>query len=161
MKCIVTGSFDPFTLGHVEIVKGALERFDKVYVVALLNEDKNYMFTLEQKQKIIELSTGELENVVVDSYAGFTADYMHKNEIRHIVRGYRNSSDLEYEEKLASQMKSFDENFETIFIKCDEKFSEISSTRARKAIEGNTKMSDLIHPSAILYIKTIINSSID
>ena len=80
MKAIVTGSFDPFTLGHLEIVRYACSKFDTVYVVALINETKEYMFTLEERKKIIELSTLNFENVIVDAYDGLTSDYMHKHQ---------------------------------------------------------------------------------
>ena len=153
MKAIVTGSFDPFTLGHLEIVKSALEKFETVYVVALINEKKSYLLTMEQKKKIIELSVSGLENVIVDSYDGLTADYMHDKKIKHIVRGVRNSEDLEYEQKLASKMKEFDDNFETIFVKCKEEYSNISSTLARNAIKNNADLAGLMHPKAILYLK--------
>jgi pantetheine-phosphate adenylyltransferase len=153
MKAIVTGSFDPFTLGHLEIVKSVLNKFEVVYVVALINENKSYMFTMEEKKKIIELSVGELEGVIVDAYDGLTADYMHKNGIKHIVRGIRNSEDLEYEQKLANKMKEYDKDFETIFINCKEEYSNISSTSVKDAIKNNKDLTELMHPKAILYLK--------
>ena len=64
MKAIVTGSFDPMTIGHYELVRQASEKFDKVYVVALVNANKTHMFSLEQRKRIIELSTKEFENVM-------------------------------------------------------------------------------------------------
>ena len=81
MDAIVTGSFDPMTIGHCELVRQASQMFDRVYVVALVNADKRHMFTLEQRKKIMELSVGEMENVIVDAYDGLTADYMHKKNI--------------------------------------------------------------------------------
>ena len=96
MKVIVTGSFDPITLGHLEIIKYASEKYDEVYVVALNNEKKSYMFTLNERKELIRLSVEELPNVVVDAYSGMTADYMHEHGINLIVRGVRNSTDEEY-----------------------------------------------------------------
>ena len=78
MDAIVTGSFDPMTIGHCELVRLASEKFDKVYVVALVNANKKHMFTLEQRKDIIELSVREFKNVIADAYDGLTADYMHK-----------------------------------------------------------------------------------
>lgn len=155
MKAIVTGSFDPFTLGHLDIVKRSLEMFDEVYVVALINENKSYMFTMEQKKKIIELSTSGLKNVFVDTFSGATADYMHKHGICKIVRGIRNSADLEYENELSRLMSGFDDKFETIFLKSDEKFVQISSTKAREAINKNENLTNYLHADAILYIEQL------
>ena len=118
MKAIVTGSFDPFTLGHLEIVRYATYKYDTVYVVALNNEEKSYMFTLEERKKIIELSLAEFENVIVDAYSGLTADYMNKKGITKIVRGIRGEQDKEYEIKLATKMKEVNPNFETELVAC-------------------------------------------
>lgn len=145
MKAIVTGSFDPFTLGHLEIVKYALTKYDTVYVVALNNEEKSYMFSLEQRKRIIELSVSDLNNVVVDAYSGLTADYMNENGITHIVRGIRNEQDKEYEIKLANKMKEFNPNFETEIIECSEKLKNISSTEARKRIEKKLSLGGFVH----------------
>ena len=155
MKAIVTGSFDPFTLGHLEIVKKALKSFDNVYVVALINEAKDYMFSMDEKKEIIRLSTKELDNVTADAYTGMTCDYMHKHGIKHIVRGVRNENDLRYEENLANQMKSFDKDFETVFIECDKEFNQISSTVVREIIEKKGDLAGYIHPCAISYIEKI------
>ena len=152
MKAIVTGSFDPFTLGHREIVKYALTKYDTVYVVALNNEEKSYMFSLEERKKIISLSVSDLDNVIVDAYSGLTADYMNKNGITHIVRGIRNEQDKEYEIKLASKMKEFNPKFETELIMCDDEFKEISSTEARKRIENNSDINTYLNEKAIEYI---------
>ncbi|MBO5373865.1 MAG: adenylyltransferase/cytidyltransferase family protein, partial [Clostridia bacterium] len=76
MKAIITGSFDPITIGHLEIIKKASTFFDELYVVALLNSEKEYMFTLEEKKEIMKLSLAEFKNIIIDAYDGLTADYM-------------------------------------------------------------------------------------
>ena len=155
MRVIVTGSFDPFTLGHLEIVRQASKIYSEVYVVALINENKQYMFTMEQKKRIIELSTKDLKNVVVDVFLGMTADYMHEHKITKIIRGYRNSNDLNYETTLARKMTEFDEKFDTILLKSDEKYSKISSTNVRKAIVNKDDLTNYLHVDAISYINSI------
>ncbi len=149
MKAIVTGSFDPITLGHLELVKYACEKYDQVYVVALVNEAKEYMFTMEQKKKLIELAISNFKNAVADAYVGLTADYMHKNGITHIIRGIRNEQDMEYEKKLAQKMKEFDPDFETEIIMCKEQYAHISSTLVREKIENNEHLEGLL-PSEII-----------
>lgn len=153
MKAIVTGSFDPFTLGHLEIVRYACSKFDTVYVVALINETKEYMFTLEERKKIIELSTLNFENVIVDAYDGLTSDYMHKNDINYIVRGVRNENDLVYEQSLAKKMEEFDENFHTILVNCSEERKSISSTLVKERIKKGKKIVNFVHKNAIEFIK--------
>ena len=140
MRAIITGSFDPITVGHVEIIKKASKLFDELYVVALLNPEKSYMFSLNEKKEIMSLALSELKNVIVDAYDGLTADYMHQHKINKIVRGIRSEADMEYEAKLADAMKEFDENFETIFILSDAEFSHISSTCVRELIKGDKSL---------------------
>ncbi len=149
MKAIVTGSFDPFTLGHLEIVKYALTKYDTVYVVALNNEEKSYMFSLEQRKKIIELSLCDLDNVIVDAYSGLTADYMNEKGITHIVRGIRGEQDKEYEIKLANKMKEYNPDFVTELVPCKDELKEVSSTEARKRIENNKSLNGVLHKNAI------------
>jgi len=153
MKAIVTGSFDPITLGHMEIIKYACEKYEQVYVVALVNENKEYMFTMEQKKALIEKAISGFDNAVADAYVGLTADYMHKNGITHIVRGVRNENDLEYEKDLAQKMKEFDPSFDTEMIKCDDEYAHISSTLVREKLENCEKLENLV-PSEIIDVAT-------
>lgn len=148
MDAIVTGSFDPMTIGHCELVRLASKKFDKVYVVALVNADKKHMFSLEQRKQIIELSVGDIENVIADAYEGLTVDYMHKMNITQIVRGIKNDREREYETNLARAMKEYDNKFETTFLKCDEKYSEISSTLVRSLLNNGESIKEYVHENA-------------
>ncbi|MBQ7760832.1 MAG: pantetheine-phosphate adenylyltransferase [Clostridia bacterium] len=155
MKAIITGSFDPFTLGHLELVKYACKHYDEVYVVALINEKKQYLFNMEEKKKIIELSISEFENAVADAYGGMTADYMHQKGITHIIRGVRNETDLAYEQNLANKMKEFDDTFETTILKCSNELKEISSSKVRELIRKGKKIVNFVHKNAIKYIENL------
>ena len=156
MKAIVTGSFDPITIGHLALVKHASERYDTVYVVALVNETKSYMFTMEQKKRLIELSVKDFDNVIADAYVGLTADYMHAHGITKIVRGIRNEVDREYELELARKMKEFDGSFETELVTCPGGISHISSTLVRKKIENNESLVEFLPQDLIEEIKIFL-----
>ncbi len=155
-KAIVTGSFDPITLGHMELVRYASEKYDTVYVVALVNEKKEYMFTMEQKKRLIELCVKKYPNVIADAFSGMTADYMHDHGITDIIRGVRNEQDREYELVLAHKMKEFDASFNTEFVFCSKDFSHISSTLVRKKIGNNERLDGLVPDEIIEEIKLII-----
>lgn len=155
MKAIVTGSFDPITIGHMELVKYASERYDTVYVVALVNAEKEYMFTMEQKKRLIELSVSKFSNVIADAYVGLTADYMKKHGITQIIRGIRNDKDKEYELSLANKMKEFDKGFNTEFVFCSEELSHISSTLVRERITNNESLIGLVPNEIIEEIKIL------
>ncbi len=155
MKAIVTGSFDPITLGHMEIIKYACEKYEQVYVVALVNEAKEYMFTMEQKKKLIEHSIGKFKNAVADAYVGYTADYMHAHGITHIVRGVRNEKDLAYEKNLAQIMKEFDPSFETEIIECKTECAHISSTLVREMIASGKSLDGLLPDEIVNVVEHI------
>lgn len=158
MKAIVTGSFDPITLGHMELVKYASERYDTVYVVALVNPEKEYMFTMEQKKRLIELSVSKFSNVIADAYVGLTADYMQKHGITQIIRGIRNDKDKEYELNLANKMQEFDESFNTELVLCKAEYSHISSTLVRKCIKNSESLQGLVPNEIISEINQILNN---
>ena len=149
MKAIVTGSFDPMTVAHIELVDKACRMFETVYVVALVNADKKHMFTLDERKKFISLSLNDKKNVVIDAYDGLTADYMHSKGITKIIRGIRNENDFEYEEKLSKIMKEYDDDFETVFLEVDEKYSHISSTLVRDLLLKNETVKGLVSENSI------------
>ena len=155
MKAIVTGSFDPITLGHMEIIKYACEKYEQVYVVALVNEAKEYMFTMDQKKKLNELSIGKFKKAVADAYVGYTADYMHEHGITHIVRGVRNEMDLAYEKNLAQIMKEFDPSFETEIIECKTEYAHISSTLVREMIASGKSLDGLLPDEIVNVVEHI------
>lgn len=149
MKAIMTGSFDPITVGHMEIIKKASLFFDEFYVVALINSEKEYTFTLEEKKTIMELATQDIPNVKVDAYDGLTVDYMHEHGIDKIIRGIRSTSDEEYEKRLAAIMKSYDSSFETIFIRSHGEMKHVSSTLVKDKLSRGEDVSKLIPEKAL------------
>ena len=156
MKAIVTGSFDPITLGHMEIIKYACQKYDQVYVVALVNEAKEYMFTMEQKKALIEKAVSGFENVIVDAYVGWTADYMHSHGITQIVRGYRNEQDMAYENELAQKMNELDPSFNTEIIRCKDEYVEVSSTAVREALNDGKDVEKLLPREIIPLVKGML-----
>ena len=152
---IVTGSFDPITRGHVEIVREATRRFDRVYVVALSNAEKQHLFSSLERKEMIRLATEGMPNVVADAYDGMTADYMHANGITTIVRGVRNETDRTYETDLAARMKAFDPAFETVLIAASGALADVSSTLVRERIREGKDVCDVVPDGVASYIKTI------
>ncbi|MBQ9744417.1 MAG: pantetheine-phosphate adenylyltransferase [Clostridia bacterium] len=148
MKAIMTGSFDPITVGHMEIIKKACQFFDEFYVVALINSEKEYTFTLEEKKEIMKLALSDIPNIKVDAYDGLTVNYMHEHGIDKIIRGIRSTSDEEYEKKLANIMKSYDSSFETIFIRSHGEMKNVSSSLVKDKLSRGEDISALIPPMA-------------
>ena len=93
---IVPGSFDPITYGHIDIIKRSTQLFDEVIVAILVNPDKKYLFTLEEREEMINESIKDFKNVKVDSFSGLLVNYAKKVDSTVIVRGLRAVSDFEY-----------------------------------------------------------------
>ena len=125
--CAVTGSFDPITIGHVNIVERAKEQFDTVYVLMLINPDKEYTFSQEERLGFLNTLFKEDKRIKVHFYAGYTADFCREHGIKTLVRGVRNDKDLEYEKELAKLNYDYG-GLETCFYTADETLKNISSS---------------------------------
>lgn len=136
------GSFDPFTAGHLNILKRALTMFDEVVVAVGLNIDKRGFFSNEKKMDIIRQATEGLEGVRVIEYDNLTIDTCRTLGIRHIVRGVRNMIDFETERSIADANRRLAPEIETIIIPTAQEFAHISSTAVRDILKhhGDTSM---------------------
>ena len=153
---IVPGSFDPITNGHIDIVKRALELYDKVYLAVMINPSKNYMFTLDQRKKIAKAALEGLQNVEVISSEGMLWELALSLDACAIVKGYRNQVDLEYENKMAEFNSSHNPKAKTILLKANESLKEISSTTAREMIVNGQSLEEYIPASAVKEIQKIL-----
>ena len=125
---IVPGSFDPITYGHIDIIKRSAQLFDEVIVAILVNPDKRYLFTLEEREEMINESIKDFKNVKVDSFSGLLVNYAKKVDSTVIVRGLRAVSDFEYEMQLTFMNKALDDNIETFYMMANKQYSFISSS---------------------------------
>jgi pantetheine-phosphate adenylyltransferase len=154
MSVILPGSYDPVTLGHLDIIKRASEIYDEVYVVVFVNPQKKYSFSVEERVSMLMLATDDLENVLVSYSDGYVIDYMREHGIEKIIKGYRNDIDLEYEKKQA-EWNLLHGGYETELWLSDEKFAFVSSTEARRRIESSLDTSDILHPAVSEYIRNL------
>ena len=125
---IVPGSFDPITYGNIDIIKRSAQLFDEVIVAILVNPDKKYLFTLEEREEMINESIKDFKNVKVDSFSGLLVNYAKKVDSTVIVRGLRAVSDFEYEMQLTFMNKALDDNIETFYMMANKQYSFISSS---------------------------------
>ena len=129
---IVPGSFDPITLGHLDIINRAARLFDRVVVCVVANANKKTMFTLEERQEHIRKVTAHLPNVEVDTWYGLLVDYADKYERPVVVRGLRAVSDFEYEFMMALTNKKLNQRVETVFLASDESYTYLSSSGVKE-----------------------------
>lgn len=136
------GSFDPFTAGHLNILKRALTMFDGVVVAIGINQDKKGFFTEEQKVDIIKQATAGLDNVEIKSYDSLTIDFCRQLGIKHMVRGVRNMIDFENERAIADANRRLAPDVETVIIPTAQEYAHISSSAVRDIIRhrGDTSM---------------------
>ncbi len=136
------GSFDPFTAGHLNILRRALTMFDNVIVAIGVNQDKTGFYSNEQKKSIIRQAVSGLDNVQVIEYDGLTVDVCRDLGIQHIVRGVRNMLDFENERAIADANRRLAPEIETIIIPTAQEFAHISSSAVRDILRhhGDTSL---------------------
>ncbi|MBQ1838848.1 MAG: pantetheine-phosphate adenylyltransferase [Ruminococcus sp.] len=129
---ICPGSFDPVTLGHLDIITRASRMFDKVLVAVLVNSSKRPTFSTEERIELLREATKELPNVEIVSFEGLLAEYCKKSGIGTIVKGLRAVSDFEYEFQMAIANKKLNPQLETIFLTADADSTFLSSSMVRE-----------------------------
>ena len=125
------GSFDPFTAGHLNILRRALTMFDEVVVAVGINQDKRGFFDMEKRVSIIKKATEGIPGVSVIQYDNLTVDTCHALGIKHIVRGVRNMIDFETERSIADANRRLAPEIETIIIPTSQEYAHISSGAVR------------------------------
>ncbi len=152
MSVILPGSYDPVTLGHLELIKRAAKTYDEVYAVIFTNPDKTYTFSLEERVKMLILATDEYDNVLVSYSNGLVIDYMREHGIEKIIKGYRNDTDLEYEKRQAEWNLEMG-GFETELWQAEDSERGISSTLAREKIKNGEDLSGILPEKVISFIE--------
>jgi len=128
-KALYTGSFDPLTNGHLNIIERAARLYDELTVGIIVNPSKKSMFSLEEREQMIRDALRHLDHVTVDHFSGLLADYVNAGGFDVVVRGLRATVDFEYEIQMAQMnAKLFHETVETVFLMTDPQYSFISSS---------------------------------
>lgn len=142
-RAVFPGTFDPITLGHVDIIKRALPLFDKLIIAIGVNADKKTMFSLDERIKFIEDVFKNESRIKVKSYTGLTANFCKNEKAQFIVRGLRNSIDFAYEQSIA-QANAKVNGVDSIFLISSPEYSHISSSIVRDIARHGGDYQDLI-----------------
>ena len=142
-RAVFPGSFDPITLGHVDIIKRATKIFDEIIVAIGINNEKKYLFSNDVRIKFIEDTFIKEPKIKVKKYKGLTINFCKKNNIYTILRGVRNPSDFEFEKAIAHTNYKLS-GIETVFLITNPEFSYISSSIVREIIENNGNYKKLV-----------------
>lgn len=133
---VFPGSFDPITVGHIDLVKRSLELFDKVIIAIGVNSVKKYLYPLDERIAHLNAVFADFDQVEVDTYEGLTAHYCRKVDANFLLRGLRNASDFDYEKTISQLNNIVGEGIETVFLIAQPGYSHISSTIVREIIKG-------------------------
>ncbi|SDX16089.1 Phosphopantetheine adenylyltransferase [Lutibacter oricola] len=147
-RAIFPGSFDPITLGHVDIINRGLPLFDEIVIAIGVNSDKKYMFSLEQRKQFIEKYYENEPKVTVTTYTGLTTEYCKQIDADFILRGLRNPADFEFEKAIAQTNRKLTK-IETVFLLTSADTAFISSSIVRDVHRHGGDISGLVPPSVL------------
>lgn len=125
---IYPGTFDPVTNGHLDVIERAINLFDQVVIAVAVDNNKKTLFNLDERMELMHAVTGDMKNVVVESFDGLTVDFCRKKGAVAIIRGLRAVSDFDYEFQMALMNRKLDREVDTVFLMTDQKYSYISSS---------------------------------
>ncbi|WFF74235.1 pantetheine-phosphate adenylyltransferase [Proteiniclasticum sp. QWL-01] len=131
---VYPGSFDPISLGHLDIIERASSIFDKVIVAVLINTDKKGFFPIEERIEMIQLVTSHLPNVEVRGFSGLTVNFLKEAGARVIVRGLRVVSDFDFELQMANANRAMEPQIETLMMMTSPNYSYLSSSLVRQVM---------------------------
>lgn len=149
---VFAGSFDPFTVGHLDVVKRAAALFDELYVLLAVNSSKKYVFSEMTRLEIIRKAVAGISNVKVETFDGLTVDFMKRVGAKFLVRGIRGAADVEYEQTVAWNNQVLYPECETVFLSSAPEHLMVSSTVVREILkvgiagseEGRTKFAKYV-----------------
>ena len=149
---LYSGSFDPLTNGHLDIIKKGAELFDKVIVAVAYNINKKEFIESGKKIELIKKCVQSIENVEVIKYEGLTAEFARKNEIKYLLRGLRNFMDFEYEKQIAQINSSINTDLETVFLLSDSKYQNVSSSMVKEILVNGGDISQYVPKDVLEFL---------
>jgi pantetheine-phosphate adenylyltransferase len=148
-RAVFPGSFDPITLGHIDIINRSLLLFDEIIIAIGVNADKKHMFSLEDRKKQLEVAFKNESKIKVKTYTGLTVDFCESENAKFILRGLRNTTDFTYEQSIAQTNVSL-KNIESIFLVCSPEVSNISSSIVRDVMRNGGDYRNMVPESVFM-----------
>lgn len=141
---VYPGSFDPITLGHLNIIRRSAAIFDTVYVCVMKNSDKKQLFTREERTELICRTIKKYPNVVVETADGLLVEYARDKGAKVIIRGLRAVSDFDWEFQMALANRKIDPSIDTLFFASSEKYTYLSSTVVKELAKYKADLRDFV-----------------
>lgn len=153
MNCLYPGSFDPVTVGHMDVIRRASLLFDRVYVAILHNSSKAGCFTVAEREKMLTACCAQYPNVTVTSYAGLTVELAQKLQVRVLIRGVRNTADMEGEGVLARLNRRLWPEAETLLLPASPQVRDVSASAAREVAAFHGDLAGFVPPEAQMQVR--------
>ena len=131
-RAVYPGSFDPVTLGHIDIIERASEIVDELIVGVLINKGKNPLFSVDERVNMLQIVTRDMPNVTVQSFDGLLVDFLKLRDAEFVIRGLRAITDFEYELQMAQTNRIMSPNTDTIFLTTNLEYAYLNSTTVRE-----------------------------
>lgn len=143
---VYPGSFDPVTLGHMDIIQRTSQMFDKVIIGVLNNRAKSPLFSVEERVNMLKEVTNGQPNVEVQSFGGLLIDFVRQNQAQIVVRGLRAITDFEYELQMAQTNRVMAPEVDTVFLTTNLRYSYLSSSIVKEIAAGGGDIAAFVHP---------------
>ena len=141
---VFPGSFDPITLGHIDLVKRAINLFDEIIIAVGVNSSKKNLYPLDQRMNWLEKVFQEYPSVSIGCFEGLTVNFCKEKKAGYLLRGLRNASDFDYEKTISQLNHIIGDQLETVFLISRPEFSHVSSTIVREIIKGGGDVSSFV-----------------
>jgi len=154
-KAVYTGSFDPITLGHLNVIERASRLVDRLIVGIGINVEKQAMFTFEERVDLVQRSTAHLSNVEVQPFSGLAVNFVRRCGARVMLRGVRSLGDIESEFTMTLANRKLDPGIETVFLMADDEFSHVSSSLIKQiaALAGDQELARFVPKEVVAAIR--------
>jgi pantetheine-phosphate adenylyltransferase len=146
-KIVYPGSFDPVTLGHLDIIYRGLHVFDHIIIAVAKNMEKKSLFSVQERKTLIKESLGDLKHVTIDSFEGLLMDYVKNTGASAVLRGLRATSDFEYEFHMASMNRHLEQHIDTFFMMTSRDYFFVSSRTIKEVAMLGGNVSGLVPPN--------------
>lgn len=161
-RAVYTGSFDPVTLGHQNVIERASRLVDQLIVGVGRNIGKQPLFTAEERVELLKLATAGIDNVVIETFDGLAVRFVRACDARVIIRGVRSLSDMEAEFTMTLANRKLDPGVETVFLMADDEFSHVSSTLIKQitTLAGDEELARFVPQSVIPALRKKLKSAL-
>ena len=150
-RAVYTGSFDPVTLGHLNVIERASQLVDELIVGVGRNIDKQALFSADERVELLRIATAHVGNVLIKTFDGLAVKFVRECGARVIIRGVRSLSDMEAEFTMTLANRKLDEGIETVFLMADDEFSHVSSSLIKQvtSLAGDEELARFVPPGVI------------